>query len=84
MSAWLPDTRGISPPVAWLLGNSGYEVCRLVEELVPFMDHSIDDPAAAQLSALHHKRKLTEPDIGRMIAKVFWVIGLCTWKLANI
>jgi hypothetical protein len=30
---------------------------RLLEELVPFMDHSIDDPAAIRMSGGHHKRK---------------------------
>ena len=32
-------------------------VSRLLEELVPFMDHSIDDPAAMRMSGGHHKRK---------------------------
>ncbi len=31
--------------------------CRLLEELVPFMDHSINDPAAMRLSGSQHKRK---------------------------
>jgi hypothetical protein len=32
-------------------------VSRLLEELVPFMDHGIDDPAAMRMSGGHHKRK---------------------------
>ena len=31
--------------------------CRLLEELVPFMDHSIHDPAALRMPGSLHKRK---------------------------
>lgn len=31
--------------------------CRLLEELVPFMDHSINDPAALRMSGSQHRRK---------------------------
>ena len=30
---------------------------RLLEELVPFMDHGINDPKALQMSSSHHRRK---------------------------
>lgn len=39
------------------------DLCRLLEELVPFMDHGIDDPKALSMPGSHHKRKQAAPQV---------------------
>ena len=44
--------------------------CRLLEELVPFMDHGIDDPKALQMSSSHHRRKQPVPKVCIKVASI--------------
>ncbi|KAK9817646.1 hypothetical protein WJX72_000123 [[Myrmecia] bisecta] len=57
----LPAILVIDPVTGAMLRqfNGFIEAERLVEELVPFMDHNIHDPAAARLANPHMKRQRT-------------------------
>jgi hypothetical protein len=44
-------------------------VCRLLEDLIPFLDHDINDPAAAQLGSQLKRKQQSEPSANKV---QFW------------